>query len=111
MSFASDELYEPETNVRLGSIYIGSLYEKFGAQIPLAAGAYNAGPRAMAKWCEQHANHPTDEFVELIAFQQTREYAKRVTALYAHYRYLYGPSPYAIPLTLNLKVADKGPDY
>ncbi len=111
LPFAPDELYEPETNVRLGAIYIGALYGKFGGQIPLAAGAYNAGPRAMAKWCAQHAKHPTDEFVELIAFMQTREYAKRVTALYAHYRYLYGPSPYKIPLTLDLKVGPKGPDY
>jgi len=111
LPFAPDELYEPETNVRLGAIYIGALYEKFGGQIPLAAGAYNAGPRAMAKWCAQHAKHPTDEFVELIAFMQTREYAKRVTALYAHYRYLYGPSPYKIPLTLDLAVGPKGPDY
>jgi soluble lytic murein transglycosylase len=111
LPFAPDELYDPETNVRLGAIYIGALYGKFGAQIPLAAGAYNAGPRAMAKWCEQHARHPTDEFVELIAFQQTREYAKRVTALYAHYRYLYGPSAYQLPLALNLTVGAKGPDY
>ena len=109
--FAPDELYDPETNVRLGAIYIGSLFEKFGGQIPLAAGAYNAGPRAMAKWCDQHAKHPTDEFVELIAFTQTREYVKRVSALYAHYRYLYGPAPYQLPLTLNTKVGPKGPDY
>jgi soluble lytic murein transglycosylase len=111
MPFAPDELYEPETNVRLGALYIGSLYEKFGSQIPLTAGAYNAGPKAMSKWCEQHANHPTDEFVELIAFAQTREYTKRVTALYARYRFLYGPAPYQIPLSLNLKVSPTGPDF
>ena len=111
LPFAPDELYDPETNVRLGAIYIGALFGKFGGQVPLAAGAYNAGPRAMAKWCEQHAQHPTDEFVELIAFAQTREYAKRVTALYAHYRFLYGPAPYQLPLALDLKVGPKGPDY
>ncbi len=111
LPFSPDELYEPETNVRLGALYIGALYAKFGGQIPLAAGAYNAGPRAMAKWCEQHAKHPTDEFVELIAFAQTREYAKRVTALYARYRFLYGPTPYQVPLALDTKVSPKGPDY
>jgi soluble lytic murein transglycosylase len=111
LPFAPDELYEPETNVRLAAIYIGSLYQKFGGQVPLTAGAYNAGEGAMAKWCEQHAKHPTDEFVELIAFAQTREYAKRVTALYARYRYLYGPEPYKLPLELNLRVGDKGIDY
>jgi soluble lytic murein transglycosylase len=111
LPFAADELYDPETNVRLGAIYIGSLYKKFGGQVPLTAGAYNAGPRAMAKWCDQHGGRPTDEFVELIAFAQTREYAKRVTALYARYRYLYGPAPYVIPLTLDTKPAAGGPDY
>ncbi|HVZ73891.1 MAG TPA: transglycosylase SLT domain-containing protein [Polyangia bacterium] len=111
LPFAPDDLYDPETNVRLGAIYIGALYKKFGGQAPLAAGAYNAGPRAMAKWCDQHGNRPTDEFVELIAFTQTREYAKRVTSLYAHYRYLYGPSPYHIPLAIETKPRAGGPDY
>jgi soluble lytic murein transglycosylase len=109
--FYPDLLYDPEVNVRLGAIYIGSLYKKFGGEVPLAAGAYNAGPRAMARWCTQHGTHPTDEFVELVAFAQTREYVKRVTSLYAKYRFLYGPKPYEIPLVLNTKVAPDGPDY
>jgi soluble lytic murein transglycosylase len=111
IAFAPDELYDPETNIRLGAAYIGALYKKFGGQVPLAAGAYNAGPRAMSKWCTQHAGHPTDEFIELIAFTQTREYAKRVTALYARYRYLYGPSPYKLPLVINAKPDAGGPDF
>ncbi len=49
--FAPDLLYDPETNIRLGASYIGSLLAKFGHEVPLAAGAYNAGPRAMARWC------------------------------------------------------------
>ncbi len=46
-----------------------------------------------------------------MAFAQTREYVKRVTILYAKYRFLYGPTLYEIPLTLNTKVAPDGPDY
>ena len=109
--FYPDQLYDPEVNIRLGALYIGALYKKFGGEVPLAAGAYNAGPRAMARWCTQHGTHPTDEFVELVAFAQTREYVKRVTSLYATYRFLYGPKPYEIPLTLNTKVSPEGPDY
>jgi len=109
--FFADQLYDPAVNIRLGALYIGSLFKKFGGEVPLAAGAYNAGPRAMGRWCAQHAAHPTDEFVELIAFAQTREYAKRVTSLYAKYRFLYGPTPFEIPLTLDTKVAAGGPDY
>ena len=109
--FYPDQLYDPEVNIRLGASYIGALYRKFGGEVPLAAGAYNAGPRAMARWCTQHAGHPTDEFVELVAFAQTREYVKRVTSLYAKYRFLYGPKPYELPLALDTKVAADGPDY
>jgi soluble lytic murein transglycosylase len=109
--FFPDQLYDPVVNIRLGALYIGSLFKKFGGEVPLAAGAYNAGPRAMSRWCQQHAGHPTDEFVELIAFAQTREYAKRVTSLYAKYRFLYGPTPFEIPLQLDTKVAPGGPDY
>ncbi|HEY2902622.1 MAG TPA: transglycosylase SLT domain-containing protein [Polyangia bacterium] len=109
--FFPDQLFEPATNVRLGAAYIGALFRKFGQQVPLAAGAYNAGPRAMTRWCDQHAGHPTDEFVELVAFAQTREYVKRVSAIYARYRFLYGPTPFELPLTLDLHYRADGPDY
>jgi len=65
----------------------------------------------MARWCDQHGKHPMDEFVELIAYAQTREYVKRVVGIYARYRYLYGPSPYEIPLTVDAKYRADGPDY
>ena len=107
--FFPDQLYEPEVNIRLGAAFIGQLYAKFGREIPLTAGAYNGGPRMMTRWCEQNAKYPTDEFIELIAFPQTREYAKRVTSIYARYRYLYGATPYEIPLTLTTKVDSPGP--
>jgi soluble lytic murein transglycosylase len=104
--FFPDQLYEPEVNIRLGALFIGQLYARFGREVPLTAGAYNGGPRMMARWCEQNRKYPTDEFIELIAFPQTREYAKRVTTIYAKYRYLYGSSPYEIPLTLDTKVGN-----
>jgi len=106
--FFPDQLYEPEVNIRLGAAFIGQLYAKFGREIPLTASAYNGGPRMMTRWCEQNAKYPTDEFIELIAFPQTREYAKRVTSIYAKYRYLYGATPYEIPLTLTTKVDSRG---
>lgn len=111
VDFSPDELFDPETNIRLGAAYIGALSKKFKGQIPVIAGAFNAGPKAMAKWCDQHGSHPMDEFVELIAFTQTREYAKRVVAIFARYRRLYGPTPYEMPLAVDAKYAPGGPDY
>jgi len=108
--FFADQLYDPEINIHLGAQYIGQLYGKFGHELQLTAGAYNGGPRMMGRWCVQNAKYPTDEFVELIAFPQTREYVKRVTTIYARYRYLYGSTQYEVPLTLDTKVGN-GPNY
>ena len=111
VEFSPDQLFDPETNIRLGAAYIGALSTRFKGQIPIIAGAFNAGPKAMAKWCDQHGSHPVDEFVELIAFTQTREYAKRVVAIFARYRQLYGPRPYQLPLAVDAHYAATGPDY
>ncbi len=111
VAFHADELFEPETNIRLGAAYIGALARKFGRQIPLIAGSYNAGPKAMARWCDQHGERPLDEMVELIAYAQTREYIKRVVGIYARYRHLYGPSPYRLSLKVDARYAVSGPEY
>ena len=36
--FFPDQLYDPEINIRLGAIYIGQLYAKFGREVQLTAG-------------------------------------------------------------------------
>jgi soluble lytic murein transglycosylase len=84
-----DELFDPETNIRRG-------------QEALAAGAYNAGERAMMRWCDRWAGRQLDEFVELVSYGQTREYVKRVLGIYARYRHLYG-RPFELTLTVNTK--------
>jgi soluble lytic murein transglycosylase len=95
--FAVDELFNPERNIVLGVTYVGELLNQFQGQEALAAGAYNAGGKAMSRWCDQWGGRPLDEFIELITYDQAREYIKRVLAIYAEYRYLY-----ATPLELSL---------
>lgn len=111
LEFHADELYDPETNVRLGATYIGSLHRKFRGQVPLTAGAFNAGPRAMARWCDVNRTRPLDEFVELVTYEQTREYIKRVIAIYARYRFLYDGKPWVPPMTLDCRAERTGPDF
>jgi soluble lytic murein transglycosylase len=96
----TDELFDPEVNVRVGAAYLGGLLKRFGGQIALAAGAYNAGSHAMMRWCDQWGSRPLDEFVELVTYDQAREYIKRVLAVYAHYRWLYG-EPFELSLAVN----------
>lgn len=110
MSVSPDELLDPDLNIQLGAAYLGGLLRRFGGQEALAAGAYNAGARAMMRWCDQWANRPLDEVVELVTYDQAREYIKRVLGIYARYRQLYG-QPLELPLTVSTKYTNEGFDF
>ncbi len=101
IEYTDDLLYAPTENVRVGSWYIGRLLAKFKHQIPIAAGSYNGGPRAVMRWLEKNGQHPIDEFVELVSYRQARGYMKKVTETYARYLYLYEGTVYEQPLTLD----------
>jgi soluble lytic murein transglycosylase len=103
----TDELFDPEVNIRVGAAYLGELLKRFGGQIALAAGAYNAGSHAMTRWCDQWGSRPLDEFVELVTYDQAREYIKRVLAVYAHYLWLYG-QPFELSLAVNPHYSSDG---
>ncbi len=44
----AETLYDPETNVRLGVVYLARLRDRFG-DMPTALAAYNAGPTRIAR--------------------------------------------------------------
>jgi hypothetical protein len=52
-----------------------------------------------------------DELVELVAYNQTREYMKKVTENYARYRYLYKGEVYEQPLVVDRAIKDDGLTY
>lgn len=101
IEYTEDLLFDPEKNIQTGAWYIGRLYHKFREQIPVGAGSYNSGPRAVMRWLKQHGDRPIDEFVELLSYRQTRKYMKRTTETYARYKYLYNGEVYEQPLELN----------
>ena len=79
--------------------------------MPLAAAAYNAGPRAVMEWCDRRGALPTDEFVERIPYVQTRAYARRVTGNYARYAYLYDGVVYRVLEKLDCAYVKDEIDY
>jgi soluble lytic murein transglycosylase len=101
MEYTSDMLYDPELNIKTGSWYIGRLLAKFRAQIPIGAGSFNSGPGPWMRWLDKNGDRPMDEFIELVPYRQTREYAKKVTETYARYLYLYTREIYHQPLTVQ----------
>jgi soluble lytic murein transglycosylase len=109
--YTDDILYDPEGNIRFGAWYIGHLLKKFHGQIPIGAGSYNAGPRAMMKWLAKNGERPLDEFIELCPYTQTREYMKKALDIYSRYVYLYDKEDYLPALKVDTSPLDDGIDY
>ena len=110
--FSPEQLFVPEVSIRLGARYLGGFAKKFRGHIALAAGAYNAGAGPMMRWCDQYGKRPLDEFVELVTYDQSREYMKRVVGIMARYHYLYRGQPLELPLPVEgCRYLTTGPDY
>ncbi len=89
LSVNSTTIFEPSTNLRIGSKYLGYLHGYFNGNPYLAVAAYNAGEGNVGKWLKSKGNLPTDMFVESIPFRETRHYVKRVLGTYQTYHLLY----------------------
>lgn len=74
----SDALFTPDLNIQLGTAYLKNLLAKFNGNHLLATAAYNAGPSPVKRWANQYKCLPSDIWVELIPFPQTRDYVQRV---------------------------------
>lgn len=83
------EIFDPELNTRLGTLYLGRLSNKFKSELIYTAGGYNAGPRNMSKWINRWNGKSLDVFVEQIPFKETRNYVKRVYRSYKLYKQIY----------------------
>jgi soluble lytic murein transglycosylase len=81
-------LVRPDHNVQLGALYMRDLLEKLGGNVPLATGAYNAGPDAITRWQARAKGETLDVFVETIPFLETRGYVVRVMGNLARYGYM-----------------------
>ncbi|MEZ4353936.1 MAG: transglycosylase SLT domain-containing protein [Myxococcota bacterium] len=86
--FDPDQLFDPATNIELGSFYLGELSRQFPTKLSAAIASYNAGPHVVSRWVEGDGR-PDDEWVESIPYSQTRSYVKRVTRSLQAYRLLY----------------------
>ncbi len=103
VAYATDELEDPDYNMRLGSAFLGQLVSQFGGSYVMAAAAYNAGPSRPSEWstlCGDPRSASTDpvNFIECIPFSETRDYVMRVLEATQVYRARLNGG--AAPLTL-----------
>ena len=76
--FETRDLLDPDTNIRLGSIYLKQTLDKFGDHPEYAFAAYNAGDNRVTDWQATGPFHDMDEFVESIPFSETRNYVQAI---------------------------------
>jgi soluble lytic murein transglycosylase len=76
----ASSLYQPDTNIILGSAYLRKMLDDNGGQPYFAIAGYNAGPTPLLRWRSQRPGMEPDFWIETISYKETREYVARVLA-------------------------------
>jgi tetratricopeptide (TPR) repeat protein len=76
--FNEDSLYDPEMNIRYGCWYLRRLLDELGGEPAYAIAAYNAGPKAVAKWLRNKPGSPEAIFTAEVPYQETNRYVRLV---------------------------------
>ena len=82
------DLDDPVVNIQLGTRFLAGLLREF-SDPRLAIAAYNAGPRRVREWWAARRSDDVEAFVELIPFDETRLYVKKVMTSWDEYRRIY----------------------
>lgn len=107
LSYSPNKLVsDPAYNLQIGSTYLASQLDRFDGSLVLAAAAYNAGGGNAAKWIAAFGDPRAPNvdpilWVELIPFEETRNYVRRVLANYVVYRQRLGGAPITITEALK----------
>jgi soluble lytic murein transglycosylase len=86
-------LFDPQTNITLGTQYLAAQLRQFDNNPVFALAAYNAGPHRVKTWRQRGPELPMDEFIENIPFKETRLYVKLILRNLSIYESLYQPMP------------------
>ncbi|GAB4456176.1 MAG: transglycosylase SLT domain-containing protein [Anaerolineales bacterium] len=90
--YTDDDLYRPNVSIRFGTYYLDKNRRLLGGSMYGSLAAYNAGPGNALTWKEL-AGDDADLFLEVVRFQETRDYIRYIYEIYAAYRAIYSPAP------------------
>lgn len=85
--FETEQLKDPELNIKIGTWYLKTLQNEFGDDMTLVLAAYNGGRGNVAKWLKN--DKLVDAREDGIPFDETREFVIKVKKAYMWYRKLY----------------------
>ena len=73
-------LTDTKSNIRLGTMYLRKMFDRFDENQVLATAAYNAGPLKVEAWRPDARQMDARIWIENIPYDETRAYVRRVLA-------------------------------
>jgi soluble lytic murein transglycosylase len=103
-SYRNALIHQLDTNLRLGTYYMKTIFTQSDNNPVLASAAYNAGPLRALQW---RANRPLEGaiYAETIPFEETREYVKKVMSNTAYYANEFNTPPRSLKQRLGIIAA------
>ena len=89
--YSFNNLYDPETNIRFGTWYLGYLSRRFGGDATKIVCAYHAGQGNVDSWLKNPQYSADGVTLDVIPTQDTATYASRVLRARDVYRKYYFP--------------------
>lgn len=90
-NYDSEDLYRPIVSVRFGAYYLDKNRDLMDGNLYPGLAAYNAGPGNALAWRELAGDDP-DLYLEVVRFQETRNYIRFIYEIFSTYRSLYSPT-------------------
>ncbi len=89
ITFNTSYLFNPELNIRLGNLYYSTIRSMLEGKDVSAIAAYNGGIGSVTNWKKSLDYNNTDEFVEQIPYEETKNYVMKVFKSYWNYTRIY----------------------
>jgi soluble lytic murein transglycosylase len=95
------DIFSPEMNIRLGTLYLSEMTKRFGGNPALAAAAYNAGPHRVNTWLKHTPFGSAEAWIEAIPSNETRRYVQQVMAFVSVYEWRQAKIPGSLTARIN----------
>ena len=90
--FTAEDLWRPDVNITLGTRYLAQQRDYLNGDMNAALAGYNAGPGNAQTWQELAKADP-DLFLEIIRYDETRNYLMQITEFLNIYKMIYQSNP------------------
>ena len=91
--YETQQLFQPDLNIKMGTLYIARLVRSFGGNISYALAAYNAGPTKVRRWMNarpQLFEREDDEiWIDELPWEETSFYVKAILRNIILYKTLF----------------------